>query len=256
MPRVGQSNIIGTVILITAVLAISAVFLMYAMGNFNRAAASAALSQVESFLTNVADDVEASMYVPGTVLVYPVPSTGYGSFNLINGYCNYTIKGYGNFTSGAVVYGIPPGLLSYPVNFINVIRGGYGNGLPSTTIDNPIVNNSAAPLVSIVQFGYGKVLNVNYGTYLVVFPRVMIVENQPTAYVYVPVFNTVVNPSLSSRGTLIINVTSVKSTIVSLPSGSSVTVSGLCGGGLGGLITIGNLNSINIIVINMTVTYR
>ena len=223
--RIGQSNIIGTVILITVVLIISAVFLVYAMGNFNRAAASAALAQVESFLTNVADDVEASMYVPGTVLVYPTPLTGYGSFNLIGKYCNYTIGSYGNFTSGAIVYGIPPNLLSYPMKFINVIRGGYSSGLPSATVDNPIVNNSAAPLISIVQFGYGKVLGVNYGTYLVVFPRVMIVNNPPSAYIYVPVFSTVVNTASGSRATLIINVTSVKSTIISLPSGSSVTVS-------------------------------
>ncbi|ABW02694.1 hypothetical protein [Caldivirga maquilingensis] len=255
MSRIGQSNIIGVVILIAVVLIISSVFLIYAMGNFNKSAASAALSQVESFLTNVADDVEASMYVPGTVLVYPIPSTGYGAFNLINRYCNYTISGYGNFTSGALVYGIPPGLLSYPVNFIDVIRGGYGNGLPSAVVDSPIVNNSAAPLISIVQFGYGEVLGVSYGTYLVVFPRVMIVENPPNAYIYVPVFNPITNTALGSRTTLIINVTSVESTVISLPSGSSVTVSGECGD-LSGLVTVNNLNSINIVIINMTITYR
>ncbi|WP_291766308.1 hypothetical protein [Caldivirga sp. UBA161] len=255
MVRVGQSNVIGVVILITVVLIISAVFLVYAMGNFNRAAASAALAQVESFLTNVADDVEASMYVSGTVLVYPTPSTGYGAFNLIDRYCNYSIGSYGNFTSGAVVYGIPPNLLSYPAKFINVIRGGYSNGLPSAAVDAPIVNNSAAPLISIVQFGYGNVLGVAYGTYLVVFPRVMIIENPPSAYIYIPVFNTMPNTALGSRATLIINVTDVESTVISLPSGSSVAVSGMCGG-LSESITINGIDNIRIIIINMTITFR
>jgi hypothetical protein len=249
MAGLGESTLVGVVILIAVVLAMAAAFMIYAMGNFNRSAALASLAQAEAFMTNVADDVEASMYVPGTVLVYALPTTGYGVFNLVSGFCTISINGT-TYGSGAVVYGVPPRLVSYQGGFIDVIRGGGANGLPSSTNESTIVLNPAAPLISIVQFGYGQLNGVTYGTYIAMFPRLMAISSGSNTYIYIPMIN--VKPS-SFRTGLNINVTNVYT--MTLPTKSSFTISDSCGP-FNNSYTIPGGGVVTLVFINMTVTFR
>lgn len=249
MARAAQSTLIGVVILVAVVLVMAAAFMIYALSSLNRSAASASLAQVEAFMTNVADDVEASMYVPGTVLSYALPNTGYGVFNLISGYCSISINGT-YYSSGALLYGLSPRLMSYPSGFIDVIRGGEANGLPSTVNESLLVFNPSAPLMSIVQFGYSNLYGVAYGTYVAMFPRMMIVNSGSSLYVYVPLIN--VKPS-SLRTGLVINVTDVYA--MTLTTRGNFTIGDSCGPFTSSTTIPGN-TVVTFIFINITMTFR
>lgn len=246
----GEASVISIVILTAVVLVLAAVYLAYSMGGLGKSAASGALSQVESFLVNVADDLEASMYIPGTVLSYPLPTSGYGSFNLIPAYCLVNISGLIYYQSGALVYGVPPRLISYPPSFIDVIRGGEANGLANPLNESLVVVNPSAPLISIVQLGYGNVDGVPYGTYLVLFPRILAIVSGQTAYIYIPLLNTVLTPY---RTTLLINVTNIVSE--SLSPTSPISIVDSCGPFLSNT-TLAGVTRVNVVVINATVTFR
>lgn len=255
--RRGQNEVITTVILITIVLILAAVFIIISMINFSKASSSTSLSLASSFFTDVADDLEASMYNPGTVLVYPVPQTQYGTYNTINDYCTFTLTYSGgsiNFQSGAVLFGVPPGYLSLPQGYVQVIRGSTTNGAYSVNKENLIISNAAAPLISIVQFGTGSIDGVTYGTYIVLFPRVLVVSTPGGTYVYVPIINTVAS---GLRNTLVMNVTNIY--VMTIPSSTtsplSITINGNCGP-LSDSYSVSGVASLRIVVINVTATFR
>mgnify|MGYP001772777543 FL=1 len=253
--RPGQSEALGITILIAAVIVMAAAFMIYAMGNYGKSAASSALAQVEAFMTNVADDIEASMYMPGTVLVYPLPTSGYGSFNLLPGYCNVTIYTASgtilSYLSGALIYGIPPSLISYTPGLVKVIRGSgeYGGpGAFSTYVLNP-----SAPLISILQFGYSRVnfgqSTVSYGTYLIMFPRVLIVSGGNTTYVYLPIFSIIQS---AQRNSLVVNISNIS--VVTMSGVSGLSLSNACGQFKGSVSASAQV--LRLIVINITLTFR
>lgn len=244
----GQSEVLATVILIAVVLVLAAVFIIISMINFSKASASTSLSLAESFMTNVADDLEASMYNPGTTLVYPLPATQYGVFNFIGDYCNVTVGGV-TYNSGALIYGVPPGYNSLPSGYVQVVRGSLANGAYNAISESLIIENAAAPLISIVQFGASRVNGVSYGTYVVLFPRVLVINEASMAYVYIPVIKVV--PS-GLRSVLIVNVTGIYTYTIS--GGAKVSVSDVCGSLSSSLFV--SADTLRVVIVNVTMTFR
>ncbi|WP_252900541.1 hypothetical protein [Vulcanisaeta sp. JCM 14467] len=136
----GQSDILSTVILIVTILILSAVFLTFSMIQFSNEAAQSSIQYVASFLTNVADDIDAFMFTPGAVLTYKLPNTNYGIYNFVdstNAQCNITIMIPGELkiteTSGELIYGVPPNYFSLPLGPQIVWRGSALNGTPTSS---------------------------------------------------------------------------------------------------------------------------
>ena len=252
--RRGQSEVVTTVILISVVLVLAAVFIIISMINFGKASASTSLSLAESFMTDVADDIEASMYNPGTVLVYPLPNTQYGIFNFISNYCQINVNGI-TYTTAALIYGVPPSYASLPSNYMEVIRGSQTNGAYNVIGESTIINNAAAPLMSIVEYGTKTINGVNYGLYVALFPRILVINQSNYVYVYVPIIKAV-NSGL--RNELIVNITGISvSTVYS--SGLSpitVSVSDSCLGLPTNQMNIQNVAVLRIVIINITMTFR
>ncbi len=253
--RKGQNEVVTTVILIAVVLVLAAVFIIISMINFGKASASTSLSLAESFMTDVADDIEASMYNPGTVLVYPLPNTQYGMFNFINNYCTINVNGV-TYYSGALIYGTPPNYASLPSGYIQVIRGSTSNGAYNIVSESTVIQNAAAPLISIVQYGTSTINGVSYGTYIALFPRVLVINESGNVYVYVPIIKVI--PS-GLRNELIVNITGIAvNTITGSPTSPlTVSITDNCIG-----ISspqpqpISNVLSLRVIVINVTMTFR
>jgi len=252
--RRGQNEVVTTVILITVVLILAAIFIIISMINFGKASASTSLSLAESFMTDVADDIEASMYNPGTVLVYPLSNTQYGMFNFVNNYCTITINGI-EYTSGALIYGTPPNYASLPSGYIQVIRGSSSNGAYNVIKESTIIQNAAAPLISIVQYGTSTMNGITYGTYIALFPRVLVVDESNNVYVYIPIFNVIQS---GLRNTLVVNITgiSVYTMYGTSISPLTVSISDTCGPLSKSLPPIKNVMNLRLVIINITMTFR
>ncbi len=252
--RRGQNEVITTVILISIVLVLAAVFIIISMMNFGKASASTSLSLAESFMTDIADDIEASMYNPGTVLDYPLPGTQYGMFNFINNYCQVSVNGI-TYTTGALIYGAPPNYASLPSGYVEVIRGSQTNGAYSVISENTIINNAAAPLMSIVEYGTASINGVQYGLYVALFPRVLVVNQSNYVYVYIPIIKTV---NSGFRNILVVNVTGISVSTVYGSSTSPITVSisDNCIGIPPNQLSISNVAVLRVVIINITMTFR
>jgi len=257
----GQGDVVTTVILISVVLVLAAIFVVIAMNNFARSGASTSLSLAESFLTNVADDVEASMYNPGTVLIYPLPSTQYGVYNVVNGYCNVTIVGPSvrfGYYSDAVIYGLPSNYYSMPSGYVKVVRGSLRNNAYSTTSIDTIVTNAAAPLISIVEYGGGKLGGYSYGMYAVLFPRVLVVNSTGVAYIYVPLFTV---KGQGVRNSIVMNMTGITTYSINLTNPNVPVTTGLsivntCGNTRTSVMLPATTSMVRVIVINVNIYFR
>ena len=252
--RRGQNEVVTTVILISVVLVLAAVFIIISMMNFGKASASTSLSLAESFMTDVADDIEASMYNPGTVLVYPLPSAQYGMFNFVSKYCQINVDGI-TYTASALIYGAPPNYASLPSNYIEVVRGSQANGAYNVISESTIINNAAAPLISIVEYGTTTINGVNYGLYVALFPRVLIINQSNYVYVYIPIIKAV---NSGFRNELIVNITGISVSTIYGSSVSPITasVSDSCLGLPTSQVSISNVAVLRVIVINITMTFR
>lgn len=217
--RRGQSDVLSIVILIAVIMVMSAIFIVFSMVQFGNEVSQSSIEYVASFLTNVADDIDTFMFVPGAVLTYQLPNTNYGTYNFMNSLCNITISTTSNNiineVSGGLIYGVPPTYFSLPPGFSNVWRGSTFNGVPTSSLRDLslIVSYQTRILMgtsmAILQFGYGNFNGVNYGTYLVMVPRVMTINGTGPAgigYVYIPVLNLISN---QGRGRLIISIQNI-----------------------------------------------
>ncbi|MGC8607808.1 MAG: hypothetical protein ACP5L5_09650 [Vulcanisaeta sp.] len=223
----GQSEILSTVILTATILAVAAMFLVVAMRSFNYDSAYYSISYVASFLTNVADDIDTYLMSPGVSLTYALPSTEYGVYNYVysnDAYCRIYVNASGaniiTATSGVLIYGVPPSYFSIPASKSAwyVWRGSNMIGYPTVNPSNfslivgPGVFAPTGTLVSIVQFGYGSVDGVSYGTFLAMVPRVLVINgslNGGVGYIYIPVFVSMGNST--GRNILTIKILSVSS---------------------------------------------
>ncbi len=190
MARKGISEAISEVILISAMLVLAAAFLVFASISFYRSAAASSISVMEAFFTNVADDIEASMYGPGTSLSYEVPST-YGSPMAIQNFCNGSII-IGDsppitFNTGSIIYSTPPNYYSLPAGYFQVIRGSLYGGEYSRNEISLLTDDPAAPLIAITMSGESG----QYGTYLAMFPRILLVKDGAILYIYVPMIKAI-----------------------------------------------------------------
>ena len=218
----GQSNVLSTVILITTILTLSAIFLVFSMVQFSNEAAQSSIQYVASFLTNVADDIDTFMFTPGAILTYKLPNTNYGIYNFVNStnaQCNITIMVPGELkitkTSGELIYGVPPNYFSLPPGSIVIWRGSTLNGMPtSSSSDFSLIvsygtNVLMGTSIAILQLGYGKLGGNYYGTYLVMVPRVIVVNGtgaDGVGYVYIPLLTSI---GSQGRGELVINIMNI-----------------------------------------------
>lgn len=228
----GQSEVLTTVILVSAVMALAAAFVVVSMRSFNSESSYYSITYVASFLTNVADDIDTYMTMPGTQLTYALPNTEYGVYNFVDAgdaHCtvNVTLGGQAIITeeSGVLIYGVPPSYYSMPVGFMYVWRGSNATGFPTvnprdlSTVVRPKVFAPTGTVVSLVQLGYVEIGGLTYGTSLVMIPRVIAINgtgNGGVGYVFIPVFTGLSIPWVG-RDTLIVNVTSVASSSVNAP---------------------------------------
>ena len=231
--RSGQSDVLSTVILIAVIMTVSAIFIVFSMEQFGNEVSQSSIEYVASFLTNVADDIDTFMFVPGAILTYQLPNTNYGTYNFVNSpnaHCVVFINTTsGNVilskTSGELVYGVPPTYFSLPPRLGSVWRGSTTNGVPTSSLNNfsLIVGYRTKILmgtsIAVLQFGNNYLNGVDYGTYLVMVPRVMVVNGTGPSgigYVYIPVLNLVSN---QGRGKLIINILNISSQSMVLNNG-------------------------------------
>ena len=196
MRGLGLSEALAVVIMVGVVLALAVVFIMVSGINMASASASVSLSQAETTLVNIAQDLDAAVMsgVPYYSLSYPLPTTQFGVYNVVRDYCNLTIvydKDRWSVTSDAVVFGIPPNYLTMPSGFHKVL---FGN-------DSLIFNDTSSSFFGVSQLGAGSLDGVSYGTYVVLYPRVGVVNDT----VFVPVIVARFNPALPNL--LVANVT-------------------------------------------------
>ncbi len=239
--RAGQSDVLSTVILITVIMVLSAIFMVFSMVQFGNEVSQSSIGYVVSFLTNVADDVDTFMFVPGAVLTYQLPNTNYGTYNFIeSANANCTVLVYTGLNqklidvaSGELIYGVPPNYFSLPPGEYSVWRGSTINGIPTSSFNDfsLIVSYKSSVLMgtsmAVLQFGYGNIDGINYGTYIVLVPRVMIINGtgpNGISYVYIPVLNLI---SDQGRSKLIISIRNISSQSVILNNGE-VKVSEIC----------------------------
>lgn len=237
--RRGQSDVLSIVILIAVIMVVSAIFIVFSMVQFGNEVSQSSIEYVASFLTNVADDIDTFMFVPGAVLTYQLPNTNYGTYNFMGSLCNITISTASNniineVTGGGLVYGVPPTYFSLPPGFSNVWRGSTFNGVLTSSLSDfsLIVSYQTRVLMgtsmAVLQFGYGNFNGVNYGTYLVMVPRVMAINGTGPAgigYVYIPVLDLISN---QGRGRLIISIQNISSQSIVLRNGGILKVSEVC----------------------------
>jgi len=230
----GQSEVLTAVILVSAIMALAAVFLVISMRSFNSESSYYSITYVASFLSNVADDIDTYMMMPGTQLTYALPNTEYGVYNFVNtgdAHCTVSVALSGQTIiteeSGVLIYGVSPSYYSMPSGFMYVWRGSNAIGFPTVNprdLSTVVVPKSFAPtgtVVSLVQLGYGEINGLTYGSSLVMIPRVIAMNgtsNGGVGYVYIPVFTELSTPSVG-RGTLIVKVISVSSSSVNNPTG-------------------------------------
>jgi len=196
MRGLGLSEALAVVIMVGVVLALAVVFIIVSGINMASASASVSLSQAETTLVNIAQDLDAAVMsgVPYYSLSYPLPTTQFGVYNVVRDYCNLTIvydKDRWSVTSDAVVFGIPPNYLTMPSGFHKVL---FGN-------DSLIFNDTSSSFFGVSQLGAGSLDGVSYGTYVVLYPRVGVVNDT----VFVPVIVARFNPALPNL--LVANVT-------------------------------------------------
>jgi len=117
-------------------------------------------------------------------------------------------------TSDAVVFGIPPNYLTMPSGFHKVL---FGN-------DSLIFNDTSSSFFGVSQLGAGSLDDVSYGTYVVLYPRVGVVNATSSdvasssayvAYVFVPVVVARFNPALPNL--LVANVTAPSMVTIESP---------------------------------------
>jgi len=171
----------------------------------------------------------------------------------VNNYCTITINGI-KYTSGALIYGTPPNYASLPSGYIQVIRGSSSNGAYNVINESTIIQNAAAPLISIVQYGTSTMNGITYGTYIALFPRVLVVDESSNVYVYIPIFNVIQS---GLRNTLVVNITgiSVYTMYGTSISPLTVSISDTCGP-LSKSLTINNVMNLRLVIINITMTFR
>ncbi|WP_069806894.1 hypothetical protein [Vulcanisaeta thermophila] len=225
----GQSEVLSTVILVATILTISAIFLALSMMNMVRTSTYYSITYVASFLTNIADDLDTFMLSPGTVLTYPLPKTGTGVFNTVSNECTITITTGGTEIlreeSAALVYGVPPNQYSLPSNYAYVWRGTNKQGYPVTTTNQlslvlkPSGYTPMGTITTVIQYGYGQVDGIAYGTYIILIPRVLVLTG-PINYVYIPTIHTILN---TGRNTLYIKIITISSTSITLNQPMEIT---------------------------------
>jgi len=198
MRGLGLSEALAVVIMVGVVLALAVVFIIVSGINMASASASVSLSQAETTLVNIAQDLNAAVMsgVPYYSLSYPLPATQFGVYNVVRDYCdlivvNTTHAVVWSVTSDAVVFGIPPNYLTMPSGFHKVL---FGN-------DSLIFNDTSSSFFGVSQLGAGSLDGVSYGTYVVLYPRVGVVNDT----VFVPVIVARFNPALPNL--LVANVT-------------------------------------------------
>lgn len=179
------------------------------------------------------------MFVPGAVLTYQLPNTNYGTYNFMNSLCVISVNTASNNniineTTGGLVYGVPPTYFSLPPGFSSVWRGSTINGVPTSSLNDLslIVSYQTRVLLgtsmAVLQFGYGNLNGINYGTYLVMVPRVMAINGTGPGgigYVYIPVLNLISN---QGRGRLIISIQNISSQSIVLRNGGILKISEVC----------------------------
>ena len=243
--RIGQSDILSTVILITVILIISAAFLAFSMVQFSNEAAQSSIQYVASFLTNVADDIDTFMFIPGALLTYKLPNTGYGVYNFVNSThakCIITVSALGelnnvpiiNEVSGELIYGVPPNYFSLPPESAIVLRGSTLNGMPTSSLSDfsLIVSYSTSVLMgtsmALLQLGYGELGGNYYGTYLVMVPRIMVVNGTGVdgiGYVYIPLLSLM---GSQGRSELVINIMNISAQSIVLNGNGGLRVNETC----------------------------
>jgi hypothetical protein len=202
MRGLGLSEALAVVIMVGVVLALAVVFIIVSGINMASASASVSLSQAETTLVNIAQDLNAAVMsgVPYYSLSYPLPTTQFGVYNIVRDYCKLVVVSntgavVWSVTSDAVVFGIPPNYLTMPSGFRKVL---FGN-------DSLIFYNSSS-FFGVSQLGAGSLNGVSYGIYVVLYPRVGVVNvTSSSAYVFVPVIVARFNPALPNL--LVANVT-------------------------------------------------
>jgi hypothetical protein len=220
MRGLGLSEALAVVIMVGVVLALAVVFIIVSGINMASASASVSLSQAETTLVNIAQDLNAAVMsgVPYYSLSYPLPTTQFGVYNVVRDYCdlivvNTTHAVVWSVTSDAVVFGIPPNYLTMPSGFRKVL---FGN-------DSLIFNGTSSSFFGVSQLGAGSLNGVSYGTYVVLYPRVGVVNVNVTssdvasssAYVFVPVIVARFNPALPNL--LVANVTAPSMVLIESP---------------------------------------
>jgi hypothetical protein len=213
MRRLGLSEALAVVIMVGVVLALAVVFIIVSGINMASASASVSLSQAETTLVNIAQDLNAAVMsgVPYYSLSYPLPTTQFGVYNVVRDYCdlivmNTTHAVVWSVTSDAVVFGIPPNYLTMPSGFHKVL---FSN-------DSLIFNGTSSSFFGVSQLGAGSLNSVSYGTYVVLYPRVGVVNvTSSSAYVFVPVIVARFNPALLNL--LVANVTAPSMVTIESP---------------------------------------
>ena len=220
MRGLGLSEVVAVVIMIGVVLALAVVFIIVSGVNMAAAAASVSLSQAETTLVNIAQDLNAAVMsgVPYYSISYPLPATRFGVYNVAKDYCrlvvvNTTHAVAWSVTSDAVVFGIPPNYLTMPSGFRKVL---FGN-------DSLIFVNTSSSFFGVSQLGAGSLNGVSYGTYVVLYPRVGVVNDT----VFVPVIKASFNPALPNL--LVVNVTALKPLPKNCCSGCMLMLNYTCG---------------------------
>jgi hypothetical protein len=221
MRGLGLSEALAVVIMVGVVLALAVVFIIVSGVNMASASASVSLSQAETTLVNIAQDLNAAVMsgVPYYSLSYPLPTTQFGVYNVVRDYCdlivvNTTHAVVWSVTSDAMVFGIPPNYLTMPSGFHKVL---FSN-------DSLIFNGTSSSFFGVSQLGAGSLGGVSYGTYVVLYPRVGVVNATSSdvvsssayvAYVFVPVVVARFNPALPNL--LVANVTAPSMVTIESP---------------------------------------
>ena len=194
----GLSEVVGVVIIMGVVIALAFIFYVVAGINFSKASASVSISQVETLFENIAADLNTALVnpAPASVLSYPVFMTNYGTYGVIPSFCSLAINGTVIYSSGSVVFGIPPSYGSMPSGYINVLLGN----------SNLVVVNESSSLFNVVLYGAVNASGTYYGEFLALYPRVAVFTLGNGQYeLLVPLFITKFKSSLSNL--LVFNVT-------------------------------------------------
>ncbi|WP_054853187.1 hypothetical protein [Vulcanisaeta distributa] len=194
----GLSETISMVIMMGVVIALGLIFYIIVGINFGKASASVSVSQVETLFDNIATDLDSALSspIPSNVLSYPVFMTNYGTYNVVSSFCNLTINGTTVYSSGGVIFGIPPSYGSMPSGYINVLLGNR----------SLIAVNESSNLFNVVFYGASTISGVAYGEFIALYPRVAVFTMGGGQYeLLVPVLVGRFRSSLSNL--LVFNVT-------------------------------------------------